>query len=226
MNDGDARWAVVDAYIDRSLTVTDEVLKAALKASDAAGLPAIQVSACQGRLLQLLAEIQGARSILEIGTLAGYSTICLARALPPGGRLITLELDPEHAAVASANITRARLQEVVEVRVGPALETLPKLEAEGHSPFDLVFIDADKPTTPEYFQWALKLSRPGALIIVDNVVRKGSLIEEGSADPAVAGMRRFMEMLGTESRVLATAIQTVGSKGYDGFAIARVRDGT
>lgn len=226
MNDGERRWAAVDTYIDQSLGVTDAVLEAALRASDRAGLPAIHVSANQGRLLQLLAQVQGARAILEIGTLAGYSTICLARGLPPDGRLITLELNPDHAVVATANINRAQLQGKVEVRVGPALETLPRLDAESRGPFDLVFIDADKPTTPEYFQWALRLSRPGTLIIVDNVVRKGSLIEEKSEDPAVSGMRRFMQMLGTESRVLATVLQTVGSKGYDGFAIARVRDGT
>ena len=212
----------MDEFLAQSLLQADAVLDAALEASEAAGLPAIQVSPCQGKLLQVLAQMQGARSILEIGTLGGYSTIWLARALPAGGRLITLELDPRHAEVASANIRRADLADKVEIRVGPALDALPKLGVERLSPFDLVFIDADKPSTADYFKWALKLSRRGTLIIVDNVIRKGALLEEGSTDPAVEGMRRFLRVLGAEPRVSATAIQTVGNKGYDGFAIALV----
>jgi predicted O-methyltransferase YrrM len=216
------QWTAVDEFLAKSLLTSDPALDAALEASAAAGLPPIQVSPCQGKLLHLLAQVHGARRILEIGTLGGYSTIWLARALPAGGRLLTLEVDPQHAQVASTNISRAHLSGVVDLRVGPALEILPRLAAEGHGPFDLIFIDADKPSTPEYFLWALKLSRPGSLIIVDNVIRKGSLIEADSADPAVQGMRRFIELLAAEPRVTATAIQTVGSKGYDGFAIALV----
>jgi predicted O-methyltransferase YrrM len=216
------QWTAVDEFLAKSLLAFDPTLDTALEASAAAGLPPIQVSPCQGKLLHLLARVHGARRILEIGTLGGYSTIWLARALPAGGRLLTLEVEPQHAQVASANISRAHLSSVVELRVGPALELLPRLAADGHGPFDLIFIDADKPSTPEYFLWALKLSRPGSLIIVDNVIRKGALIEADSADPAVQGMRRFIELLGAEPRVTATAIQTVGSKGYDGFAIALV----
>lgn len=222
MNIGEEQWSAIDEYLDKSLIAPDAVLDSALQTSAAAGLPSIQVSPCQGRLLQVLAQIHGARTILEIGTLGGYSTIWLARALPPGGRLITLEVDSRHAEVASINIARAELLKLVELRVGPALETLPKLAAEGQGPFDLIFIDADKQSTPDYFLWALKLSRRGSLIIVDNVIRKGALLDSYSTDPAVQGMRRFIQMLGAESRVKATAIQTVGSKGYDGFAIALV----
>jgi predicted O-methyltransferase YrrM len=216
------QWTAVDEFLAKSLLAFDPVFDTALEASAAAGLPPIQVSPCQGKLLHLLAQVHGARRILEIGTLGGYSTIWLARALPAGGRLLTLEVDPLHAQVASANISRANLSGLVELRVGPALETLPRLAAEGQGPFDLIFIDADKPSTPEYFLWALKLSRPGSLIIVDNVIRKGALIEADSADPAVQGMRRFIQLMGAERRVTASAIQTVGSKGYDGFAIALV----
>jgi predicted O-methyltransferase YrrM len=176
----------------------------------------------QGKLLALLAQIQGARSILEIGTLGGYSTIWLARALPAGGRLITLEADPRHADIARANIARAGLADVVELRLGLALETLPRLAAEGRGPFDLVFIDADKSNSAEYFAWALALSRRGSVIIADNVVRDGAVIDAASLDPSVQGVRRFTERLAAEKRVSATVIQTVGSKGYDGFAIALV----
>jgi predicted O-methyltransferase YrrM len=217
------QWTAVDELVGGLLIPPDPALDAALEACAKAGLPPIQISPCQGKLLQLLAQIQGARSILEIGTLGGYSTIWLARALPRGGRLITLEVDPKHAEVARANFQRANLAEVIEQRLGPAIETLPKLLAEGRGPFDLIFIDADKPGTPDYFLWALKLSRPGSLIIVDNVVRKGALIEADNPDPAVQGMRRFLELLRTEPRVSATVIQTVGSKGYDGFALALVK---
>jgi predicted O-methyltransferase YrrM len=176
----------------------------------------------QGKLLQLLARMQGARSILEIGTLGGYSTIWLARALPPGGRLITLEADPKHAEVARANIARAGLDEMVELRLGRALDTLPALHRENRGPFDLIFIDADKPGYPDYFPWALKLSRRGSLIVADNVVRKGAVADANSVDPMVQGVRRFTELVAAEPRVSATAIQTVGSKGYDGLAIVLV----
>ncbi len=216
------QWTAIDEFLNRSLVGSDPALATALEASAAAGLPAIQVSACQGKLLQILARLLGARHILEIGTLGGYSTIWLARALPAGGRLVTLEVDPHHAQVAWSNITRAGLSGMVELRVGPAVQTLPKLAAEGLGPFDLIFIDADKPSTSEYFTWALKLSRAGTLIIVDNVIRKGALLDKDSSDPAVQGMRRFIESLATEPRVTATAIQTVGSKGYDGFALTLV----
>jgi predicted O-methyltransferase YrrM len=212
------RWTAVDAYLTAELACSDESLEAALRASDAAGLPAISVSPPQGKLLHLLARMIGARSILEVGTLGGYSAIWLARALPPGGRLVTLELDPHNAEVAEANIARAGLTERVEVKVGRALDALPTLTG----PFDLVFIDADKPSNPDYFAWALKLSRPGSVIIVDNVIRDGRVIEAGSADPAIQGVRRLNAMIAAEPRVSATAIQTVGAKGYDGFAIALV----
>lgn len=216
------QWTAVDRYLTERLVGSDAALDAALAASAAAGLPEIQVSANQGKLLQLLARIQGARSILELGTLGGYSTIWLARALPAGGRLITLEADPKHAEVARTNIARAGLDAVVELRLGPALETLPRIEAEGRGPFDLIFLDADKPGYPDYLPWLMRLSRRGTLIIADNVVRDGAVIDPDSADPKVQGVRRFNDLLAAEPRLCATAIQTVGSKGYDGFAIAIV----
>jgi predicted O-methyltransferase YrrM len=216
------RWAAVDRYITNLLVQPDPALDAALEASDAAGLPSINVAPNQGKLLHLLARVQGARSILEIGTLGGYSTIWLARALPADGRLITLEADPKHAEVARANIERAGLADIVELRPGPALETLPRIAAEGLGPFDLIFIDADKPSNPDYFEWALKLSRRGSLILVDNVVRNGAVIDVVSTDPNVQGVRRFNELLAAEPRVSATEIQTVGCKGYDGLAVALV----
>ncbi len=215
-------WTAVDSYITDLLVGPDPALEAALRDSAAAGLPAINVTPNQGKLLQLLARVQGARNILEVGTLGGYSTIWLARALPADGRLITLEVDPKHAEVARANLARAGLSGVVELRLGPALETLPQLAAEGRGPFDLVFIDADKPSNPDYFQLALKLSRRGSLIVVDNVVRKGAVIEADNDDPAVRGVRRLYEVMAAEPRVSATAIQTVGGKGYDGFSVALV----
>jgi predicted O-methyltransferase YrrM len=223
MPDDLERWTAVDRYVTGLLMPPDPALAAALKASADAGLPAIAVTPPQGKLLHLLAKMNRARSILELGTLGGYSTIWLARALPAGGRLITLEADPRHADVARANIARAGLADVVELRLGRALDTLPKLAAEGCGPFDLIFIDADKPGTPDYFQWALKLSRPGAVIVADNVVRKGALADAGTNDPAVEGARRFHEMVAAEPRVSATTLQTVGSKGYDGFTLAVVR---
>jgi predicted O-methyltransferase YrrM len=200
----------------------DPALEAAIQAAADAGLPAHGVTPSQGRLLWLLARLQGARSILELGTLGGYSTIWLGRALPAGGRLITLEADPDYAAVAQVSLARAGLAEVVELRVGGALDTLPRLAAEGAGPFDLIFIDADKQHNPEYLGWALELSRAGTLIVADNVVRDGALIDPVSADPHVRGIRRFHELLSVESRVSATTIQTVGSKGYDGFTLALV----
>ena len=215
-------WTAVDRYFTDLFVPPDPALDAALASSTAAGLPPINVAPNQGKLLLLLARIQGARTILEIGTLGGYSTIWLARALPAGGRLITLEADPRHADIARANIARAGLADVVELRLGLALETLAGLAAEGRGPFDLVFIDADKSNSAEYFAWALALSRRGSVIIADNVVRDGALIDAASRDPSVQGVRRFTERLAAEKRVSATVIQTVGSKGYDGFAIALV----
>jgi predicted O-methyltransferase YrrM len=215
-------WTAVDQYLDGLLAKPDAALQAALRASAEAGLPAINVSATQGKLLQLLARLCGARKILEIGTLGGYSTIWLARALPPQGRLVTLEIDARHAEVARANIARAGLAERVEVRLGRALDSLAYLGAETAGPFDLVFIDADKPNIPAYFKWALHLSRPGTLIVVDNVVRAGAVIDERSADASVQGVRRLNELIASEPQVSATAIQTVGSKGYDGLALALV----
>jgi predicted O-methyltransferase YrrM len=216
------QWNAVDSYISDLLIPPDPALDAALSASTAAGLPAISVSPTQGKFLHLLAKISGARTILEIGTLGGYSTIWLARALPKGGRLISLEFEPKHAEVARANIANAGLAEMVNIQVGPALETLPKLHAEGCRPFDLIFIDADKVNTAPYFTWAIKLSHPGTVIIVDNVVRDGAIVDADSTDEGVQGVRRFNALLKNEKRVSATAIQTVGSKGYDGFAIALV----
>ena len=216
------KWTAVDGYIGDLIVPSDAALDSALEASVAAGLPAISVTPAQGKLLQLLAKSIGARNILEIGTLGGYSTIWLAQALPEDGRLITLELDPKHAEVSRTNIARAGLDKVVEIRLGRALDTLPQLAAEKRCPFDLVFIDADKVGMPDYFVWALKLTRPGSLIISDNVVRKGAVIDAASDDPSVQGVRRFFEMVAAEPRVSATAIQTVGSKGYDGFALALV----
>jgi len=220
MNDN--RWDAVDRYITGLLVPSDAALDAAIRESRAAGLPPIHVTPIQGRFLQLVARLQGARRILEIGTLGGYSTIWLARGLPPDGQLISLEIEPKHAEVARANIARAGLANVVQVRLGQASETLPRLVAEGRGPFDLIFIDADKPSTSEYFAWALKLSRRGSVIIVDNVVRDGEVVDPSSTNPDVQGVRRFNERLATEPHVIATEIQTVGSKGYDGFAIVLV----
>ena len=215
-------WTRVDDYLSQTLVPNDDALAAALAASDAAGLPAIQVTPNQGRWLQLLARSLGARAILELGTLGGYSTLWLARGLQPGGRLVTLEAVPRHAEVAQASFARAGLSDVISLRLGPALETLPKLVAEGAGPFDLVFIDADKPSLPDYFQWSLRLSRPGTVLVVDNVVRDGEVADAGSADPSVQGVRRMNALIAAEPRVSATAIQTVGSKGYDGFAFVLV----
>jgi predicted O-methyltransferase YrrM len=218
-------WSEVDRYITNLFVPPDAALTAALQASQAAGLPTINVSPPQGKFLQLLARALGARAILEIGTLGGYSTIWLARALPADGRLITLEADPKHAEIARANLARAGLSGIVELRLGRALDTLPKLAAEGRGPFDLIFIDADKPSYADYFTWALKLSRRGGVIIGDNVIRKGAVVNpSASDDPRVPGVLRFNELVAAEQRVSATVIQTVGGKGYDGFTIAVVTD--
>jgi predicted O-methyltransferase YrrM len=215
-------WTAVDDYVAGLLAPHDEALEAALRASEAAGLPAIQVSPAQGKLLHLLAKSIGARRILEFGTLGGYSTIWLGRALPADGRLVTLEAEPRNAEVAGQSIDRAGLGDLVDLRVGPALDQLPQLEAEGLGPFDLTFIDADKIHTPDYFAWALDHSRPGSLIVSDNVVRFGGLADPDSDDPTIPAQRRLHEMLAAEPRVEATTIQTVGAKGYDGFCLALV----
>ncbi|MEE1668917.1 O-methyltransferase [Streptomyces sp. WAC07094] len=215
-------WDDVDAYFTTLLSPTDEVLAAALRDSEAAGLPPINVAPNQGKLLQLLALIQGARRVLEIGTLGGYSTIWLGRALPADGRLVTLEYDATHAEVARRNLARAGLDSIAEVRVGPALESLPKLAEEHPPPFDLVFIDADKVNNAHYVKWALELTRPGSLIVLDNVVRGGRVTEADSEDPSVLGTRAALELMASHPRLSGTAVQTVGSKGHDGFALARV----
>ncbi|MEU2370203.1 O-methyltransferase [Streptomyces pseudogriseolus] len=215
-------WHTVDDYFTERLLGDDEALAAALRESEAAGLPPIAVSPLQGKLLQLLARLQGARRVLEIGTLGGYSTIWLGRALPADGRLVTLEYDPRHAEVAVRNLARAGLAERVEVRVGPALESLPKLADEQPPPFDLVFIDADKANNPHYVKWALRLTAAGSLIVLDNVVRGGRVADSGNTDPDVVGTRTALEMFGTHPRLDATAVQTVGAKDHDGFALARV----
>jgi predicted O-methyltransferase YrrM len=218
-------WTAVDQYINETLIPNDPVLEAVLRCSTEAGLPSIQVSPPQGKLLHLLVRAIGARNVLEIGTLGGYSTIWMARALPSGGRVLTLEADSKHAEVARANFAHATLTKMIEQRLGPALDTLPKIAAEGRGPFDLIFIDANKSTMAEYFDWALKLSRPGTMIIADNVIRSGAVTDAGSKDPDIQGVRRFNERLAAEPRVSATEIQTVGSKGYDGFALALVLAG-
>ncbi|MGV9451004.1 O-methyltransferase [Streptomyces sp. NPDC003635] len=215
-------WDAVDDYFTTHLSPDDEALRAALRDSEAADLPQVAVTAPQGKLLHLLAQIQGARNILEIGTLGGYSTIWLARALPADGRLISLEYSPKHAEVASRNIARAGLDKLVDVRVGPALESLPHLADENPAPFDLVFIDADKANNVHYVEWALKLTSAGSLIVVDNVVRGGRVADASSTAEDVRGTRGAIELIGSHPRLSGTAIQTVGSKGYDGFALARV----
>lgn len=219
-------WSAVDDYIVEHMLAPDSSLDAAVAASEAAGLPPIAITPNQGKLLELLARIHHARSILELGTLGGYSTIWLARALPQDGHLVTLEREPRYAEVALANIANAGLADRVQVRVGPALETLPAMQAEGAAPFDLIFIDADKQNYPGYLEWSLKLSRVGTLIIGDNVVRGGAILDSDASSAedggAAAGVRRFYEMLAAEPRVSATAIQTVGAKGHDGFALGLV----
>ncbi|AVH58991.1 MULTISPECIES: O-methyltransferase [Streptomyces] len=215
-------WHDVDDYLAPLLAPHDDILAAALRDSDAAGLPPINVTPTQGKLLQLLAQIQGARRVLEIGTLGGYSTIWLGRALPADGRLISFEYDATHAEVARRNLARAGLDRIAEVRVGPALESLPKLADENPEPFDLVFIDADKVNNAHYVEWAVRLTRPGSVIVLDNVVRGGTVTEAGSTDPSVRGTRAALELIASHPKLSGTAIQTVGGKGYDGFALARV----
>ena len=219
------KWKIADNYINGLFVPPDPALDGALQASESAGLPPISVSPGQGKLLHLLARGMGARRILEIGTLGGYSTIWLARALPPGGRIVTLEFDRKHAEVARANIARAGLSDIVEIRIGRALDTLPRLAADGSGPFDLIFIDADKEGYPDYLPWSLKLARVGTLIIADNVVRGGAVADAKNRDPLIQGVRRFNELLAAEPRVDATIMQTVGAKGHDGFAIALVTAG-
>lgn len=214
-------WEAIDAYFETKLLGYDPVLAECLRSSSAAGLPSIQVSPVQGRLLYLLARLSGARRILEVGTLGGYSTIWLARALPAVGELVSLEIDPKHAEVARANVARAGLTEKVEIRVGPALELLPRLEEEKRGPFDFVFLDADRPNLHAYLEWALRLGRSGSLLVVDNVVRRGEVADASSSDPSVRGVRSLIDALASERRVTATALQTVGKKGYDGFLLAR-----
>lgn len=214
--------SAVDEFIAATIAAEDPALRGAAEDAAAEDMPAIAVTPAQGRLLTLLARSVGARTILEFGTLGGYSTIHLARALPPGGRLLSLEAKAEFAAVARRSIDRAGLGERVEIRVGPALETLPELELEGFGPLDFTFVDADKVNTPHYFSWALEHSRPGALIVADNVVRGGSLADADDPDPATRAQRALHEQLAAEPRVAATTIQTVGAKGYDGFTLALV----
>lgn len=215
-------WDAVDRYVTEVVVAPDAGFAEVQRAGEEAGLPSIQVSAPQGKLLHLLARLVGARRVLEIGTLAGYSTLWLARALPDSGVLVTLEIDPHHADVARTNVARMGLADTVEVRVGPALDTLSRMAFDNVQPFDLVFIDADKASIPEYVEWSLQLSRPGTVIVVDNVVRGGAVIDAGSEDPSVQGVRRFNEMLAHDDRLDATTIQTVGGKGYDGFTLAVV----
>jgi predicted O-methyltransferase YrrM len=220
------RWSAVDRYVEEKLVGADAALTDAQQASEQAGLPAIALTPALGKLLYLLARMHGARSILEVGTLGGYSTIWLARALGDDGRLVTLELNPDYAAVAAANVNRAGLAGLIKIEIGPALDSLRALVAQGAGPFDLIFIDADKQSTPEYFQLALELSRPGGVIVTDNVVRDGAIVDADSDDPRAQGMRRFHELLASGQlgghRVSATTIQTVGAKGYDGFTLALV----
>jgi predicted O-methyltransferase YrrM len=222
MSNDQSTWEAVDAYFTGRLSPDDDALEAALRDSTAAGMPEIAVSAPHGKLLHLLAQIRGARTILEIGTLGGYSTIWLARALPSDGRLVSLEYSARHADVAVRNIARAGLDGLVEVRVGPALESLPKLADENPPPFDLVFIDADKANNEHYLEWALRLTRAGSLIVIDNVVRGGRVVDPESTTPDVLGTRAALDLIARSPRLSGTAIQTVGGKGYDGFALARV----
>ena len=212
----------VDQYISGLLGAEDEALKATTASIEKENIPQISISANQGKFLHVLAKICNAKKILEIGTLAGYSTIWLARALPKNGRLITLEFDQHHADTAQKNIKHAGLAEMVEIRVGKAIELLQQIKTEGIGPFDMIFIDADKPPYAEYFEWALKLARPGTLIVADNVIREGKVLDEKSADPMVGGVQRFNKILAANSAVTATIIQTVGSKEHDGMAIAVV----
>ncbi len=215
-------WAKVDGYFGDKLAPSDTALDAALIANRDAGLPSIDVSRLQGKFLELLVRLSGAKRVLEIGTLGGYSTIWLARAVGADGHVVTLEANPDHAKVARSNLEAAGLLDRVDVKVGRALETLPSVERDGGSPFDFIFIDADKPSNPDYLAWALRLSRPGTAIVVDNVVRNGEVVNANTSDSSIQGVRRFTDMVAAEPRLTATALQTVGAKGYDGFALAIV----
>ncbi|OMC98376.1 O-methyltransferase [Paenibacillus sp. FSL R5-0636] len=215
-------WDKVDQYITERLIPQDAVLEEVLVTNQQAGLPPFDVSPSQGKFLNLLVQMKGARRILEIGTLGGYSTIWMARALPSDGQIVTLELDPIHAQVAKANLSLAEVDHLVELRVGDALEQLSQMKQEGVEPFDFIFIDADKPSNPNYLKWALQFSQPGSVILGDNVIREGEVINENSEDARVVGVREFYDLLAEESRISATAIQTVGSKGYDGFVLGIV----
>jgi predicted O-methyltransferase YrrM len=216
-------WTSVDDYIGEMLVKQDASLDAAVAASDAGGLPPIQVSPPQGKFLAMLVTLMGARNILEVGTLGGYSTIWMARAIPEGGKVVTLEIDQKHAEVAAQNFKNAGVADKVELHVGNARETLPKLIEKGYGPFDLSFIDADKVSNPDYFGWALEMSHAGSVIIVDNVIRDGKVVDGSSDDPSVLGVRRLNQLMAANPRIDATALQTVGVKGYDGFSIAIVR---
>jgi predicted O-methyltransferase YrrM len=218
----DRNWEAIDAYIAENFLEDDPALRGALASSEAAGMPPIQVAPLQGKLLMTLAAAMGARKILEIGTLGGYSTIWLARGLAEGGKLITLDVNPDYAEVARGNVANAGLADRVELRVGKALDLLPQLRAEAAGPFDLIFIDADKPNTPDYFDWAVKLAHKGSLIVVDNVVREGAILAAQSENPHVKGLRGFYARVAQNPRVTATAFQTVGNKGHDGLAIVLV----
>ncbi|WP_405102072.1 O-methyltransferase [Oceanobacillus sp. FSL H7-0719] len=218
------KWNDVDLYLSKKLHTSDPVMDSILKANSDAGLPAIDVAPNQGKLLYLLAKLKGAKRILEIGTLGGYSSVWLARALPDGGHLVTLELDDKHAKLAEENVKRAGLENKIDVIVGSALETLPTLKDKGVANFDFIFIDADKPNNPQYLKWAIELSRPGTVIIADNVVRNGHVIDTESEDLSVQGVRQFFDLLSEESCIDSTAIQTVGSKGYDGLVLGIVKD--
>lgn len=217
-------WTAVDHYLKTKLLEHDAVLEEALAANAEAKLPAIDVAPNQGKLLHLLVRMAKAKRVLEIGTLGGYSTIWIARALPPDGTVITLEAEPKHAEVAAQNLRRAKLDHVVSIRLGPALDTLAHLVEEKLQPFDFIFIDADKPNNPTYLEWSLKLSRPGTVIVTDNVIREGEIIDPDNIDPRVQGTRKFFDVLGADKRLIATAVQTVGVKGYDGFALAIVEE--
>ncbi len=218
----EARWTQVDQYLDEAVVGSDPALDAALADVAAAGMPAISVTPALGKLLHIVARMVGARRILEVGTLGGYSTIWMARAVPHDGRVVTLEIDPGNAAVAAASMARAGVADMVDIRVGRGVDSLAALQAEGVEPFDLVFIDADKRSNPDYLAWALRLTHVGSVIIVDNVVRGGAVADSSTTDPDIQGIRRMHELIAAEPRLLTTAIQTVGSKGYDGFAIALV----
>ncbi|MEK3945631.1 MULTISPECIES: O-methyltransferase [unclassified Paenibacillus] len=215
-------WDKADQYITERLIPQDAVLEEVLVTNQQAGLPPFDVSPSQGKFLNLLVQMKGARRILEIGTLGGYSTIWMARALPSDGQIVTLELDPIHAQVAKANLSLAEVDHLVELRVGDALEQLSQMKQEGVEPFDFIFIDADKPNNPNYLKWALQFSQPGTVILGDNVIREGEVINENSEDARVVGVREFYDLLAEEPRISATAIQTVGSKGYDGFVLGIV----